>query len=307
MLGVIAQAGVLIALGVGWRRFRPMGLSADAVRPALTSVVYILLLPALALSVLWQAELGLDTVRLVGVAVFCVLSGIGMGWLVCRLLKAPPKVAGALILAAGYGNFTYLGLPILEASFGDWGRDVAIQFDLFAAMPLLLTLGILIAAAHGSGEVRANPWREVSRVPALWAALLGLALNLADVPAGEWLVDVLETLAAGVIPLMLIATGLALGNPEGWHRRLPLVLPVVAIRLLIIPFLVVWVALGVGLTGELWRAVVVEAGMPSMVLGLVIAERYGLDSHIYAETVTISTLLAAVTLPLWFALPAPAF
>ncbi len=307
MFGVIAQAGVLIALGVGWRRFQPMGLSADAVRPALTSLVYIILLPALALSVLWQAELGLDTIRLVAVAVFCVLSGMALGWLVCRLLKAPPKVAGALILAAGFGNFTYLGLPILEASFGSWGRDVAIQFDLFASTPLLLTLGVFIAAAHGSGAVQADPWREISRVPALWAALLGLALNLAGVPAGAWLVDVLETLAAGVIPLMLIATGLALGNPAGWRRRLPLVLPVVAIRLLIVPFLVVWVALATGLSGELWQAVVIEAAMPSMVLGLVIAERYGLDSHIYAETVTISTLLAALTLPLWFTLLSTAF
>ena len=80
MYGVIAQAGALIAIGVAWRRLQPMGLEADALRPALTGLVYIVLLPALVLSVLWEADLGLDTVRLAVVAAACVLAGeLGTG------------------------------------------------------------------------------------------------------------------------------------------------------------------------------------------------------------------------------------
>ena len=42
--------------------------------------------------------------------------------------------------------------------------------------------------------------------------------------------------------------------------------------------------------------------MPSMVLGVVISDRYGLDTSLYAAAVTVSTLLSLLTLPLWFSL-----
>jgi hypothetical protein len=42
--------------------------------------------------------------------------------------------------------------------------------------------------------------------------------------------------------------------------------------------------------------------MPSMVLGIVLCDRYGLDSALYAEAVTVSTALAVLTLPLWLTL-----
>ena len=35
-----------------------------------------------------------------------------------------------MILAAGFPNVTYLGLPVLEQTFGSWARSVVIQIDL---------------------------------------------------------------------------------------------------------------------------------------------------------------------------------
>ena len=42
--------------------------------------------------------------------------------------------------------------------------------------------------------------------------------------------------------------------------------------------------------------------MPSMVLGIVLCERYGLDTVRYAQAVTVTTLISMLTLPAWFAL-----
>jgi malate permease and related proteins len=55
-----------------------------------------------------------------------------------------------------------------------------------------------------------------------------------------------------------------------------------------------------GLHGELRTAVVLEAAMPSMVFGVVLCDRYGLDTGLYATVVTASTALSLFTLPLWF-------
>ena len=51
---------------------------------------------------------------------------------------------------------------------------------------------------------------------------------------------------------------------------------------------------------QLRSAVVLEAAMPSMALGVVICDRYGLNSGLYAAAVTTTTLLSIITLPLWY-------
>lgn len=64
---------------------------------------------------------------------------------------------GAMLLAAAFGNVTYLGLPVLEASLGPWSRAVVVQYDLFGTMPLLFTAGIAVARHFGSGEGGESP------------------------------------------------------------------------------------------------------------------------------------------------------
>jgi predicted permease len=74
----------------------------------------------------------------------------------------------------------------------------------------------------------------------------------------------------------------------------------VLIQLLLTP-LVIWGASDlVGLSGAVRTAVVLEAAMPSMVLGIVLCDRYRLDSSLYAMAVTLSTAFSIITLPAWF-------
>jgi predicted permease len=203
------------------------------------------------------------------------------------------------MLAAAFGNVTYLGLPVLESAFGPWARSVAIQYDLFACTPLLLTVGILVARRHGRAENDERALAGLAKVPALWAALAAVGLAASGVPVPGWLDSGLARLAGGVVPLMLISIGLALEWPEDWAARMPAVFPVLGIRFVLAPLVVWGAAVAVGLEGDALGAVVLEAAMPSMVLGVVICDRYGLDTARYALAVTVSTLMSVVALPLW--------
>jgi hypothetical protein len=136
----------------------------------------------------------------------------------------------------------------------------------------------------------------------LWAALAALLLNAATVPQPSWLGTLLDRLAAGVAPLMLLVIGLSLVFQRGMRAQLPALVPVVVIQLLLMPLLIWGLAVALGVGGELRVAVVLEAAMPSMVLGIVLSERYGLDTARYAQAVTVTTLLSMLTLPAWFAL-----
>lgn len=299
MFAVTLQMAALIACGVAWRILRPAGLEADAMRRALTGLVYHLLLPALVLQVLWAASLDADSLRIAFVAAACVLAGMGLGYAASRTFVRERALAGAMILAAGFPNATYMGLPVLESLFGPLGRETAIQYDLFACTPLLLTLGAWTAQRFGRGGVAIHPVQALLHVPPLWAAVAGVALNLGGVPAPDWLTGTLGRLGDGVVPLMLFSLGLALSWRDWRKSYVGALVPILAIQLMLLPLLAVGLGAVTGLRGDLLTAVVLEAAMPSMVLGLVFCDRHGLDTGLYAIAVTLTTALSLLTLPLW--------
>jgi hypothetical protein len=296
---VILHMAALIACGVIWRLLRPGGLDADITRRVLTSLVYYLLLPALVIQVLWKAPLGLSSFGIAASAAVGVLVCILLSTLICRSCRHEGKITGAVVLAASFPNATYMGLPVLESLYGDAGRSIAIQYDLFACTPLLLTVGILIARIYGQSDNQAPLWQSLLKVPPLWAALFGVLINLSGIAMPGALEQWMEMLAAGVIPLMLFSLGLSLRWDTIDRSRLPTVIPIVMLQL-IIASLVVWgVAHGVGLEGVVLTGTVMEAAMPSMVIGIVLCDRYGLDTGLYAAAVTLTTLLSLFTLPVW--------
>lgn len=300
MFDVILQAGALIICGVIWRVTAPLGLDAETLRRSLTGVVYVLLLPALVLLVLWRAPMGLNSVRIALAAAAGVGVGILAAWLLFRRSKQPNMVVGALLLAAAFPNATYLGLPVLESALGPWARSVAIQYDLFACTPLLLSFGIALAAHYGGIEQKGHPVLALLRVPPLWAAAAGITLNVLRWRQPHIVSSLLQMLGGGVVPLMLFSIGLGLRWAGSWRRQIPLLIPIVIIQLLLTP-LVIWGVAGIiGLHGSMLVAVVLEAAMPSMVLGIVLCDRYNLDTSLYAMAVTVSTAGSMMTLPLWF-------
>ena len=292
----------LVICGVVWRAAKPGGLDVDQIRQALTGLVYYLLLPALVLEVLWQVPLSLDTPRIALSAASGVIGGLLLSWAICRKQRMPRTVTGAVMLAAAFPNATYLGLPVLEAMLGPAGRSIAIQYDLFACTPLLLTAGISVAQYYGSRTTPTHPVLAILQTPPLIAAVLAVVLNLTGVPVPVIIDDWLGLMGGAVSPLMLIALGLSLR----WDTlRVAYAWPVAIVVVIQLALMPIWVSLAAqlfGLSGDTLIGMVLEAAMPSMVLGLVICDRYGLDTSLYAAAVTATTALSFITLPLWFAL-----
>lgn len=301
MFETLLQMIALVGCGVVWRSISPGSLSPEDVRRGLTESVYYLFLPALVLIVLWQAPLGIDSIQISLLASTGILFGFLAAGLFCRVCGAPGSVTGAIMLAAAFPNATYLGLPVLQATFGDWARSIALQYDLFAGTPLLFTLGILVAQYHGTGPSESHIFKRLLQIPPLWAAIIGVILNLGSVPLNPNLAQILNMLGATVIPLMLVSLGLSLQWRSISKYQLPGLLAVVLIQLLLTPLLVWQLASFTDLEGDMLTAVVLEAAMPSMVLGIVLCDRYKLDTALYAVAVTVTTLVSVLTLPLWYA------
>ncbi|MDT8407853.1 MAG: AEC family transporter [Methylococcales bacterium] len=303
MIDTLTQMALMIAIGLAWRSLTPAGLSAERVRPILTSLVLYVFLPALVLEVLWQAPVGVNSVKFSIIGITCIVASTALAAITGLLLRMPKPRLGALILASAFANVTYLGLPVLQETFGPWARSVAIQMDFFAASPMVFTLGVWVAKKLGTHEeVKAQAWWRYFNIPPFWAAGVAVALNIYQVPMPTWLAGTLAKLAAGVTPLMLIALGLAL-NWRSLHGRVAgYMLPVVLVKLAAMPAMAWLLVQFLPLPGEQAAAAVLEMAMPSMVLGLVFCDRYRLDSELFAMAVTVTTALSFITLPFWYRL-----
>ncbi|MGZ8946981.1 MAG: AEC family transporter [Methylococcaceae bacterium] len=291
---------LLMACGVGWRIFKPAGLEAEKMRLVLTTFVYYLLLPAMVLEVLWTANIGLQSFHYALLGTSCILSAMLCSWMVGALFKFDNKRLGAMILGAAFPNVTYLGLPVLEQTFGSWSRSVVIQIDLFATAPVLFTIGIIVARHYGE-DTAENPKSALSflNAPPFWAAAIAVILNLNGLAAPAWLAGVLQKLSAAVVPLMLFSLGLALNWKAITARNIPYVLPVILIKMLLMPLFAIALASYLPIEGKYKAAAVLDMAMPSMVLGIIFCDRYRLDSAFYAMSVTVTTALSLMTLPFW--------
>lgn len=301
MISVLAPMGLLILCGIGWRIIKPDGLDADITRTVLATVVFNLLLPALVLSVLWRTPLGMESLRISLFGCAIILAGAGLTGLMGRFWPVNPRKLGATMLGIAFGNVTYMGLPVLEQSFGTWSNALVIQLDLFASMPLVLTLGVFIARHYGEEPPHGDHslLNSLLKNPPLWSAILALVLNLTGVEMPVWLEALLVKLSAAVIPLMLIVLGLGLRLDSWKLANLPLTGLVVLTRLVLIPLFSLTLGRTLGFSGDTLTALVMEAGMPSMLLGVVYCDRYKLDTAFYAMIVAITTLASLFTLPGW--------
>lgn len=293
-IGVLGFIGV----GIAWRQLRWLP-DADTVRRMVASAVFYGFLPVLTFrsmlhapveSVLWKVPL-VATVSM-------VITLLG-AWLLVRNYPLDGRRRAALLLAATFGNVTYLGIPVLTMTIGAEHTFVAVLYDFAASTPLLWTLGIGVALAVAAGNGLVAPiGRRIGALPPLWAAAAGLALQLGGYSLPEPLDQMAGLISALVIPMMMFVFGLSLR----WEylRQWREFVGVGILKLFLAPAVALALALALGLDKPTATATVLEAAMPTMMLVLVVAERFGLDSEAVAAAIALTTVASAGTLPLWW-------
>ncbi|MDX2130165.1 MAG: AEC family transporter [Chloroherpetonaceae bacterium] len=297
---------VLMGIGALWQLFSE-SREREAIRSAIGAIVINTFLPALTFTVLYRAPLSAETWQIPVLSMLLCLLLLAIAFGVYRLLMmtfssilVPLSQGsfGALLLATAWCNATYLGLPVITLFLGEPAARIPILFDLLALTPLLLTFGALLGARFGEGEKQnlLGLFRTVVKLPPLWGAVLGLLFNALHIPLPEFLFQALKMGGAIVSPLMIFSVGLALSFKPSW--RVLWATPAILLKLFVSPFIAYGLSLWLGMMGEAHQGVVIEAAMPSMVLTMVLADRFKLDSELLAQTIALSTVCSFLSLPL---------
>src|SRR5512137_934247 len=297
---VLYPFGLIVAAGYLWRFFEPGGLDRHRLRHALNMAVLHFFLPALAFGLIATAKVDRSFLAVpltaAAVTVLCLGAGAAAYHWLPWFRSAPRTAIGVLLLSSGFGNVTYLGLPVITETLGARYGYIAILYDLLATTPVLLTVGMLTAARFGSGGTVsfAASFRRVLKLPPLWAVFFGIAAHAVSVP--KTVLDAAQIMGRAVIPVMIFTVGLALDFRD--IRRLPVAAPALGIKLLLAPVLAWLFARALGMTGDILQGVVIEGAMPVMVLSLVLADEFELDVPLAAACITASTVASFFTLPM---------
>ncbi len=234
----------------------------------------------------------------------------GLGQLVYRLMGRTPS-GRILRFSMMYTNFTFVGIPVMEALYGDVGVFYFVVFLVpyrmiyySSAEPLLTPPGV--ERTQRSWKAKLRGWFS----PPVVAVFVGLVLYLTQLRLPSPITGVINSLGSCASPLGMVLCGISLGKYEFRRLLRPRYLWVPLIRNLLLPALFLALCLLVGLETELARVVVIFAALPvaSLLAAFTIQYDPSRDTQFEAAAaVLLSTFAAAFTIPLWATLLAHFF
>ncbi len=267
--------------------------STDGLR-TLSTLVFYILAPCLAFSSLATSDVSAEEVGQISSFVLITTMFAGAAaWGLARLLHLPRSETSSLLLVAMFGNVGNYGLPLNELAFGQEALDRAVIYMVITAV-LLFGLGTLIAA-RAQGNTLAQALNRMTRIPIVYALLLGGLVRLGVLPLPIPIIEATQILARGTVPLMLIILGSQLSDIRlrGNWRLIGLTS---GLRLLLAPLIALALASWMGLTGLTNQVSIIEASMPSAVFSIVLAIEFNLDLDLVTGVVFATTLVSPLTL-----------
>ena len=297
LFSLILPDFLLIALGCALLRTKI--LSPDFFNHA-ERLVYYILFPALLFLSLAKAPLDpSNSLTLMGAALFLVLSGIALSWLMVPVFRPDPLVHASLGQCA-YRFNTYIGLSLSGSLMGTEGQG------LIAIMVGVTVPVVNFAAVHAlSRQQGANVLRESLRNPLILATLAGMLFNLSGLELPGPIAATLSRLGACAIAIGLLCVGASLTlSFEPRKGTLGICISTIIIRLMLMPLCALLIAQVLHLPIAEQQILVLFAALPTASAAYVLATRMGGDGKLVALIMTSTTLLSALTLPFWLSIVA---
>lgn len=288
----------LLMLGFLLRR---AGVFKDHDTRVFSRLVTDVTLPALVLSALHSADFDPALLTVVGMGWLLMGLSLGLSFVLGRVLNLPPEQRHVLMVSGSIGNTGFLGVPLIY-SLMEGSNAVAapaVTFDMAVTTLAMYTLGIMIfQKGQPAGETVGSPMRRVFKMPVFWAAGLGYFFMLTRIPLPEVAVYSLQKLGAITVPLVLITIGILLRARSIKSKWKPAVL-VTGFKCLLVPAMAYGLLQFTSLSADIERVILLLSAMPCAMVSAILAAQYDSDGELAATSVTLSTFVSMLLLPLW--------
>lgn len=285
-------------IGIGIQRINNFPKNTAVV---LNQYILFVALPAMALYYLPKIALSWDLLLPASVAwiafglSFLIFNSLG------KIYNWSKKLTGCLIITAGLGNTSFVGIPVIQALYGDEGLNTLIIIDLPGTFVALSTVGVLVATLYsnqkGTGD---SILRKMFTFPPLLAFFVGLILMILKIDFPTAISDTFKQLSATISPIALISVGYQL-KFKSYSKHFKFLFLGLSFQLLILPLVILTLFYFVlGRTDLATKVCIIEAAMAPMITGSILASTYGLKPELSNMMVGYGIPISFITLAGWY-------
>ena len=298
MLSAIAATLAIVALGYALKQrdFLP-----EAMWQSLSPLCYRVLFPALLFNLMSQADLGAVSMApfLATIAGGSVII-VGFALLAGRAIAMNGPALSSLVQGSLRQN-SFLVLSILQGTFG----VAALQLGAIAIaflVPISNIVAVIAILMLGHKAERRDMKRailaEIARNPLLVALLIGVLVNILNVPVPAFISQAAALVGAGALPLLLLSIGASLKFSTIGGNAAPLALALLA-KFLVFPLALVAIGIAMGLDPLALAVLAAVGAAPTASSTYTLAMELGGDAKLMAEILSLQTVAAMLSMPLW--------
>ena len=210
------------------------------------------------------------------------------------------SLIGALIMCAGFGNTSFVGIPLIQAMYGEEGLKTVMLVDQ-PGFVALSTVGILVANFYsGSKDSLLKHLSKILKFQPFIAFVIALLLNIFSIEIPKDFDEVLMKLGATTVPLALVSVGSQMQwkkieKKEGFHLFIGLLFKLVLLPLII---LVIYKYI-FHQNGDVIDICILEAAMAPMITAAIIASAHDLEPKFCNLMVAVGIPLSILTVGIW--------
>lgn len=292
----IFMMGSMIGIGSLLAKHAPLN---DDTRNLMIQLIVNVAMPCIILNSIFQFPINQQVLKQVLMIFFLSIAlnilGIGLGWILALISKAPPNKAREMAILSGLGNTGFIGLPLCAVLFGPKGALLAAVFD--AGLDFTLwTVGIIFLQRDKNFSL--GSMKAMLNLP-MAAIILGLATAALNFHPPAIVVDMTEKLANLASPLAMMYIGMlfpSLLKKKGQISLPQLGLPIVC-KLILFPILTAFIFQSVSLDLEITQVILVQSTMPTITLASILFAKCAADEEMGAAATVFSTLVSLTTIP----------
>jgi len=288
---------LLMSVGFALRKIRRL---SDNTLTQLTFLLLYVVAPSLIITS-FQLERTAETFAEIGITALAVAAyfsiGIALSMLCYR--KRTPDTRVVLQIGMVYTNNGFMGFPLVLSALGR-------ESVLYAAV--FLVGFALVQWTHGirmmdKQQNLSKIWAKVVLNPGVISFAVGFLLFALNISLPTPLYSALEHLGNVNSPLAMLLIGAQIADADilQLFRKRELY-AVGAVKLVILPAIMLLVLLPFHLPPLLYCTVVILAGTPTAAVTAMFARQFGRDATTAARLVSLTTLLSIITLPILAAL-----
>lgn len=292
---VFSQVMILmIMIAVGFAAAKAKIMTAEGAR-CCTDIALIIATPCVIIKSLIR-EYSNEIMKSLAFAIFITLLVQVLMIFLSRLILHSKDKARERVLRFGtiFANCGFMSLPLQQVILGAdgtlYGSAYVIMFNL-----VIWSYGVFLI----SGDKKYIKPKKLFVNPGIIGLAIGLVIFIFSIPIPKIIYSAIDYMSALYTPLPMLIIGyhLAQNNPLTAFKD-PKCLLAVLLRMIIYPLAVLGFLYLIGVRGTLLVSVIISVSAPVAAITTMFSSKYGADTPLSVDMVSLSTVAAAVTMPL---------